>query len=387
MGPASDVTQAVIEPGALGSLISCLVRRGYCPVGPTLRDGGIVYDTLSRLEDLPAGWIDEQSPGEYRLQKEKGGALFRFAVGPQSWKKFLHPAEIRLFEVEQQDHQFCILPPGGPPPPYAFIGVRACELAAIRIQDRVLAQDKFTDPIYQTRRQGVFIVAVNCTRSAGTCFCASMGTGPRVAPGFDLSLTELFEAGRHLFLVETGSQPGAEVLQELPHEDASPELRGRAAEAVEQAAVQARSVDQNGLKQLLSDSFYHPHWDAIAERCLACANCTMVCPTCFCTNVEDSSSLTGDHAERWRRWDSCFSQMFSYIHGGSVRKTVKSRYRQWMTHKFSAWIDQFGSSGCVGCGRCITWCPAGIDLTEEVRAIQEQKIPSAAFVEDEDGNA
>src|ERR1019366_799840 len=387
MGSASEVTQAVIDLGALGTLISCLVRRGYCPVGPTLRDGSIVYDALSRLEDLPAGWTDEQSPGEYRLQKEGGGALFRFTVGPQSWKKFLHPAEIRLFEVERQEQQFRILQNGNPPPPYAFIGVRACELAAIRIQDRILIADKFTDPVYQSRRKSVFIVAVNCTRSAATCFCASMDTGPRVGSDFDLALTEIFADGRHLFLVETGSGPGAEVLKELPHEDVSPEIRQLASEAVEQAAVQARKIDQNGLKELLAESFYYPRWDAIAERCLACANCTMVCPTCFCTTVEDSTSLTGDHAERWRRWDSCFSQAFSYIHGGSVRKSVKARYRQWMTHKLSAWIDQFGSSGCVGCGRCIAWCPAKIDITEEVRAIQTQKMPGAAFVEDEDGNA
>src|ERR1035438_8796811 len=104
-----------MEPAALGAMLSSLVRRGYCPVGPTLRDGSIVYDTLSRLEDLPAGWTDVQSPGEYRLHKEDGGALFHFAVGPQSWKKFLHPSEIRVFEVARQDNQFRILPNGDPP--------------------------------------------------------------------------------------------------------------------------------------------------------------------------------------------------------------------------------------------------------------------------------
>jgi Fe-S oxidoreductase len=97
----------------------------------------------------------------------------------------------------------------------------------------------------------------------------------------------------------------------------------------------------------------------------------MVCPTCFCTTVEDVSDVTGDHAERWRRWDSCFTLGFSYIHGGSIRNSGKARYRQWMTHKLASWIDQFGTSGCVGCGRCITWCPVGIDITEEARAIRD----------------
>jgi sulfhydrogenase subunit beta (sulfur reductase) len=96
----------------------------------------------------------------------------------------------------------------------------------------------------------------------------------------------------------------------------------------------------------------------------------MVCPTCFCTSVEDSTDVDGDGVVRVQRWDSCFTVDYSYIHGGSVRSSDRSRYRQWMTHKLSTWFDQFGSSGCVGCGRCITWCPVGIDITEEVAAIR-----------------
>ena len=134
-----------------------------------------------------------------------------------------------------------------------------------------------------------------------------------------------------------------------------------------------RSLDQEGLKELLYENRNHPRWDDVADRCLSCANCTMVCPTCFCTTVEDSTDLTGDTAERVRRWDSCFTMDFSYIHGGAVRKSVKSRYRQWMTHKLGTWQDQFGSSGCVGCGRCITWCPVGIDITEEVAAMRNEQ--------------
>ena len=332
-----------------------------------------VYDRLEKLADLPVGWTDEQEAGSYRLKRREDGALFGYVVGPQSWKKYLHPADVRLFSAQRQGETFRILSNHDPPPPgrYAFLCVRACELAAIAVQDRVLLHDRYRDPIYQGRREGIFIVAINCTQSAATCFCTSMGTGPQAHAGFDLALTELLGPDHHRILIEVGSEAGAEVLAELEHFEASDDVEREAEAAVGRARSQIqRRMDTSGIRDLLYSNFDHPRWDDVAQRCLACANCTMVCPTCFCTTVEEVSDVTGDHAERWRRWDSCFTQSFSYIHGGSVRSSAKSRYRQWMTHKLASWIDQFGSSGCVGCGRCITWCPVGIDITEEVGAIR-----------------
>ena len=368
--PAAEPSRSVVDLAALNQLIPALTRRDYHVIGPTVRDGAIVYDTLRALEDLPAGWTDEQEAGRYRLKKRNDRALFGYVVGPQSWKKFLHPPDVRLFEAQRDGATFRILNNAAPPPRYAFLGVRACELAAIRVQDRVLIEDRFTDPTYHARRRHTFIVAVNCTQSAPTCFCTSMKTGPRATHTFDLALTEMIAPDRHQFVVEVGTPAGADVLRDLDHRDAPQDLCLRADQAIDRAAVQLRTLDTTGIRDLLYDNFDHPRWDNVAARCLSCANCTMVCPTCFCTTVEDVTDVTGDHAERWRRWDSCFTQDFSYIHGGSVRTSPKSRYRQWMTHKLASWIDQFGTSGCVGCGRCITWCPVGIDITQEVRAIR-----------------
>jgi sulfhydrogenase subunit beta (sulfur reductase) len=362
----------------LEDLIPALQRRGYQVVGPVVRDGAIVYDVVEKLADLPAGWTDEQAPGRYRLHRRDDQALFGYVVGPHSWKKYLHPSEIRLFTSEQQGGTLRILNNAPPPPRRAFLGVRACELAAIAVQDRVLQGDRYRDPIYSARREGIFIEA------ASTCFCTSMKTGPKVERGFDLALTELVGPEKHEFLIEAGSEAGIEVLAELESVTASPEICAEAEAAVAGAAAQIeRRMDTTNIRDLLAQNFEHPRWDNVAQRCLTCANCTMVCPTCFCTTVEDTSDLTGTHAERWRKWDSCFSQSFSYIHGGSVRSSAKSRYRQWMTHKLGSWIDQFGTSGCVGCGRCITWCPVGIDITEEVRALQE---PAASSKEESHGN-
>jgi ferredoxin len=385
--PAAENSRTVVDLEALDQLIPALARRGYQVIGPTLRDGAIVYDKLRTLEDLPVGWTDEQEAGRYRIRKRDDRALFGYVVGPQSWKKFLHPTEVRLFEAQRDEGSFRILNSVGPAPRYAFLGVRACELAAIRVQDRVLIEDRFTDPIYQDRRREIFVVAVNCTQSAPTCFCTSMKTGPRVSHSFDLALTEIIGQDHHQFVIEVGSPAGADLLGELEHSEAPQALCRQADEAVDRAALQVRKLDTSGIRELLYENFDHPRWDNVASRCLSCANCTMVCPTCFCTTVEDVSDVSGDHAERWRRWDSCFTQEFSYIHGGSVRASSKARYRQWMTHKLASWIDQFGSSGCVGCGRCITWCPVGIDITEEVGAMRDgASVPEPEEMEDDDGD-
>ncbi len=369
-GPAARPCY-VLPAAHLEALFQVLAQRGYTLVGPTVRDGAIVYDKIASPADLPIGWTDEQDGGTYRLRRRDDGAYFGYVVGPHSWKKFLFPASTRLWTADRSGKGFEVHTDPVDAPRYAFIGVRSCELHAIAVQDKVFLQGPHADPTYRTRREQIFTVAVNCGQAGGTCFCVSMGTGPKATFGYDLALTEILEGGDHHFVVEAGSDAGAEVLRDIPHAEGGPADADAAQRTVARAASQmGRTMDATGIKELLYRNYEHPRWDDVAGRCLTCANCTMVCPTCFCSTVEDVTDLTGDHAERWRKWDSCFTLDFSYLHGGSVRNTTKARYRQWMTHKLATWIDQFGTSGCVGCGRCITWCPVGIDLTEEVRAIR-----------------
>ena len=352
-------------------LLEALKVRGYQVIGPTLRDGAVVYDVLESEDDLPAGWTDEQERGTYRLKRRGDAALFGYGVGPHSWKNFLHPPVMRLWRAQQGANVMEFPSDNSAPSKLALLGVRSCELHAIAIQDKVFAGGQFVDPSYSQRRENVFVVALNCGQVSGTCFCASMTTGPKATFGFDLVLTEVLEDGRHFFVAEAGSEEGTELLSELSDKTASPAETAAAERVVAGAAGQmGRRLDTTGIKELLYRNYEHPRWDDVAGRCLTCANCTMVCPTCFCSTVEDVTDLAGAEAERWRKWDSCFTMDFSFIHGGSVRATPKSRYRQWLTHKLATWIDQFGTSGCVGCGRCITWCPVGIDITEEVRAIR-----------------
>lgn len=366
--------QVIVERKHLQHLLEVLGVKGYTVVGPTIRDGAIVYDELTSDADLPIGWTDEQDGGTYRLKKRTDGALFGYTVGPQSWKKYLHLAVLRLWQAKRNGGSFQLVTEDQQPTRNAFLGVRSCELHAIAIQDKVFISEKFVDMFYQSRRKNAFVIAVNCGQAGGTCFCASMNTGPRATVGFDLALTEILTADRHYFVVQVGTELGAQVAREIPHSMASAE-QSRVVDEIATRTVSdmGRTLDTTDIKSLLYRGCEHPRWGSVAARCLTCANCTMVCPTCFCTTVEDVTDLRGEHAERWRKWDSCFNVDFSYIHGGSVRASAKARYRQWMTHKLAAWIDQFGTSGCVGCGRCITWCPVAIDITEEVRAIRESE--------------
>jgi len=379
MQSSGDRTQSVtIGPDGLQALLDALAARDYRIVGPTLRDDAIVFDDIRNVSDLPAGWTDRQEAGRYSLERRDDGAFFGYAVGPHSWKRFLHPPAETLWTASRdEDGAIAISLPVDESRKFAFLGVRGCDLHAIAIQDRVLRDGPYPDATYASRRRDAFIIVVNCLDPGGTCFCVSMGTGPGVESGFDLALTELVDGDGHLFLLEAGSAAGADLVKELPSKPASPAQRDLAARRIGEAADRmGRSLEKEGVKDLLQANLRHPRWDQVAERCLTCGNCTMVCPTCFCTTIEDHGDLANGNAERVRKWDSCFTLDFSLIHDGSVRHSAMSRYRQWLTHKLANWEDQFGTSGCVGCGRCITWCPVGIDLTEEVAAIRAE--PAAA---------
>jgi ferredoxin len=369
-GASEPEGRVLLSRERFAALLRALRDDGHELVGPTARDGAIVYDRLEGIDDLPAGLGDEQAPGRYRLRRRDDGALFGYAVGPHSYKReFLVPT-VRLFRVRRSAAGAAIETDPLPQRKIALIGARSCELHAIAVQDRVLLEGPHVDADYAARRRGVFIVAVNCGDPSGTCFCASMGTGPRATAGFDVALTEL-TSGEHRFVAEVGSPAGAALLARVGFDSAG-EADLAAADEVSRGAAgrMGRTLDTSGIQELFQRNLEHPRWDEVATRCLGCANCTMVCPTCFCTTVEDTTDLTGAEAERVRRWDSCFTLDHSYVHGGSVRPSLKARYRQWLTHKLSTWIDQYGTSGCVGCGRCLTWCPVGIDITEETAAIR-----------------
>ncbi|MEM4573577.1 MAG: 4Fe-4S dicluster domain-containing protein [Candidatus Caldarchaeum sp.] len=356
----------------LKELLGRLREEGYSLLGPVLNNGAVVYDEISTAEELPVGIRDMQAPGFYRVKKRNDYAFFGYVVGPHSWKKFLLPPRSRLVRISKSK-ELRVLVNGQQK--MAFIGVRSCELAALKILDKIFLHGPFVDPVYAANRKNIFVVAVNCTEPGENCFCLSVGTGPEAIDGFDIAVTEIIHDGQHYFVATAVSEKAIKLMENIGAPHASPEQIERAHRLIEHGkTLFKKSIDVNGLKELIYRNIESPQFAEIAERCLACSNCTLVCPTCFCNIIEETTDLHGRIVERWRRWDSCFTADFSYIHGGSIRASRMSRYRQWFTHKLATWVDQFGTLGCVGCGRCITWCPVGIDIAEEAAKMRKMEV-------------
>jgi sulfhydrogenase subunit beta (sulfur reductase) len=360
-----------IQKPTLNIILSKLREAGFETVGPRIKNDTLVYDLLESIDQLPRGYVTEQEAGQFRLVHAGHDRYFDLIPGQQSWKQFLFPSRLELFKMVKSGKSYQVEQAQPDKRSYAFIGVRGCELAAIQVQDKAFIREDFHDPVYRARRERVFILAVDCLHPAGTCFCASMGSGPRPKEAFDLRLTELDDA----FLITIGSELGRTIMTGVSRDIPSAFLMNNAERGIEQATQSmGRSLDTSDLPDLLLKNLDHDEWDSVAKRCLSCTNCTQVCPTCFCWDAVDQMDLTGMKTARVRLWDSCFNADYSYQAGGNTRPTIRSRYRQWLSHKLGTWVQQYGTFGCVGCGRCITWCPAGIDLTEEIPALRKETV-------------
>ncbi|MGB8861703.1 MAG: 4Fe-4S dicluster domain-containing protein [Ilumatobacteraceae bacterium] len=357
----------------LQALLDVLVTTGYRVVGPVLRDGVLQYDDIADEAEMPTGCTVEQSPGRWRVTNSSEATRFSWTPGADSWKRFVFPARAEVLRIRRTDGSWVTTRPPAPDRPLALIGARDCEVRALGILDRVMLDPDHPDTRYAERRHDAFVVAVTCGAPSSTCWCTSMGGGPEPRDGFDIRLTELSGEGPepHRLLAEAATPRGALVVQQLPgwavtdaDDDAAQEVVSRS------VALMPQRLPGAELPRLLAGADQHPHWDVVAERCLSCGNCTLVCPTCFCSTFTDHTPLGTDDAVRVQTWASCFELEHSHLGGRPVRATTAARYRQWLTHKLSTWNEQFGTHGCVGCGRCTTWCPAGIDIVDEANVLR-----------------
>lgn len=337
----------------LPDLLACLRQQGYDLIGPQVSDGAILYRPLQTVDQLPQGIVQQQQPGHYRLSQRESPRLFAWANGPQALKPLTFAPHETLWRSRlEADGSLSFTATPAPATATAVLGVRACDLAALALQERHFADD----PHYQQRRAALLLIAVDCSHPADTCFCVSTGDGPAASGGHDLALSELDDG----FLVRAGSARGQALMACLTLEPASEQHYRQARDQHQQACQQQRQLPAFEPSRLIQQG-QHPAWDAVADACLSCGNCTAVCPSCFCFSASEAPALAGDHSTHQRQWDSCFSEGQSYLHGHRVRADTRSRYRQWLTHKFGSWVEQYGRSGCTGCGRCISWCPVGID--------------------------
>ena len=373
MKNSSKTRKGWLGKAHLHSLFEALHRQGYKIIGPTVRDGTIVFDTVSAPSELTRSVIDLQQSGRYTLVEDKSNRYFSWNTGPQALKPLLFKPRQTLWTCSDNDGQLQFKPATQDVEPIAVIGVRACDLAALALHDQHFLHGAYIDDFYQQRRKNILLIAVNCSRSNDQCFCVSTGDGPEVTFYYDMLLDELDDG----FVVQSGSEHGLEIIRQLK---LNPATQTQEQTAKRQTSKAKREQGNRKLPELdelikLVDNLKKKDWQDIAERCLACGTCTPVCPTCFCSAQESDPDLFQSNSEQVRVWDSCFSEEHGHIFGKNYRPDIRERYRQWVLHKLVFWHQQYGRSGCVGCGRCSTWCPVAIDLVDEASSLVS-RLPS-----------
>lgn len=368
-GPAEIPRPVVLRKQDLGQMVDLLAKK-YDVVAPVAEDAAIVLKKVSSLEEVAIGWRDMQAPGRYALERDKNGLYFGYGNGQTSPKSFLHPGRLTLFEAFWRDDGFEVREPPPPERPLAFFAIHSCDRQAILVLDRTFITEQ-PDRYYTERRTGSLVIVSNCIRPSNTCFCASMSSGPWPETGFDIRMTELSDE----FLLEAATRRGQEILDRLPVRDANGAQVDRAQHLLTAAVgMMGRTLDTTDLPRILMGSLDHPYWDVMDDWCIGCTNCTMVCPTCFCNDIRDIPDIKGDHVVRERVWDSCFAQQFAEVHFCNFRPNLRERYRHWCCHKLGYWVPQYGVMGCVGCGRCLTWCPVGIDISAVATRIRGERL-------------
>ena len=370
--PRADWSQpATFDARHFDRLIAALRALGYTVFGPRVRDESVVIDEIESAAMLPAGWEDQQERGRYTLTRTDSPRLFGITHGAHSWKRLLHPPTVRLWRAERGAGGLQFTDGDPAPRPMALVGVRPCELKAIHVQDGVLLDPHASDAVYRARREPAFIVVVQCARAGGTCFCASMETGPRARAGFDLALTEMVGPDGHWFLAEVGTHRGAEVLMLVGSRPATAREESRWPSArwpmspLTWAGTWIRRTFRRGWPGAMATrtgtSSRRAAWPAATARwCARRASARPSRTTPISGTPRRIASVAGTRASlpssRTSTAAACARPRTRGTASGSCTSSPPG-------------MRSSGRSGCVGCGRCITWCPVGIDITEEARAV------------------
>jgi len=326
------------------------LRSEYRVFGPVMERDWTIFKEISSSKDLFMEYPTTMlSPGKLFIYKPREDIL-KFSMEPTLSIEEIKP------EIEKQ----------------VIVGIHSCDTNAVLYLD-IHFKHAYRDPYYTIRRDNTILIALNCMQITEDCFCSSLGTGPhlKAQSGYDMVLTDFGED----YLVELKSERSLEIFNLIKGKEAGPD-EWRLKSEKEEALIKSfkKFIDIKGLDDLYMKNLDHPVWANTADgRCLSCSNCVMVCPTCFCYDIADEMSMDLKEGKRFRQLDACQDLRFAAVHGGNFRHTRASRLRQFQMHNLG-YTSQYGITKTVGCGRCITWCPTRIDLTEVAKEIQRNPI-------------
>lgn len=294
-----------------------------------------------------------RSPEEIHLDSQNSRIPPKGILFPQSEVMFRYTREkgrVSSQSTEQVDKAMVLF------------GVRPCDVKAIGLLDFTFDGQDYKDVYFVNKRRNTIVIGLGCLSPRTTCFCTSFKIGPFSKEGSDLFLTDIGD----WWLIDALTKKGEELIKKGPFEDTTDEDL-RLGEKVEEKALHkiTSRVELNGLKEKLDQMVESPFWESLYEKCLGCAVCTYLCPTCYCFDIQDEA--VNSRGARVRNWDSCMFPLYSLeTSGHNPRPTGGERWRQRLNHKFNYYVELHNQPACVGCGRCILNCPVNIDIRNVV---------------------
>lgn len=329
----------VIEKSAIAALIDALLETHWV-FAPVEREGVLGFE---RLRNSDAVVLDVQNTR-------------------QAPKEVFFPRSETLFTY--QDGAVTPVPPAQDV--RVVLGIRPCDARSAVLLDKVFDGADYQDPYYVNRRRNTVLVGFACSDPLSTCFCTAVGGGPFSVEGLDLLWTDLGER----YLVETLTERGEALVAGHPQfRQAAQEDTSQKETIAARAGGMVGGPDVQGVRETLDTLYDDPFWDELHQKCLGCAACSYLCPTCHCFDIADERVEAG--GRRVRNWDSCQFALFTqHGSGHNPRHSGKERMRQRVMHKFNYFVENFGEIACVGCGRCVRACPVNMDIRAVIEAIR-----------------